>query len=266
MAALKAEVAERLQALKTPQAVMQDFERTIGLKFQELQRQVGESQTLGESRDERIREIGRAMQAVAERLATAESVSQRTHALIVNESEQSAQIRQTVRTEIDSLQAQLAKLPWSGAAIEGIEEKIGARIRELEGELRQKMRLLEFRDSEFRELKAEVQLLNSGRVQGGALVSLSTSPSAQSNAPSVVIPMDIHALRARREDGFSADSHSAENTQGISAAEFASDTLTSGDTTASKDHMRQLQERISADIERARAELREKSGRWKARR
>jgi hypothetical protein len=206
------------------------------------------------------------MQAVAERLATAESVSQRTHALIVNESEQSAQIRQTVRAEIDSLQEQLAKSPWSEAAIEAIEEKISARIRELEGALGQKMRLLEFRDAEFRELKAEVQLLNQGRVRVDAPVSLSPSPSAQSDAPSVVLPMDINALRARREDGFSADSHAAENTQGMSATEFASDTLTSGDTTASKDHMRQLQERISADIERARAELREKSGRWKARR
>jgi hypothetical protein len=35
---------------------------------------------------------------------------------------------------------------------------------------------------------------------------------------------------------------------------------------AGEEQIAQLHERISADIERVRAELREKSGRWKARR
>ena len=55
-----------------------------------------------------------------------------------------------------------------------------------------------------------------------------------------------------------------EHASGDAPAELQGDALSSGG--ANKDHVRQLQERFSADIERARPELREKSGRWKARR
>jgi hypothetical protein len=61
-----------------------------------------------------------------------------------------------------------------------------------------------------------------------------------------------------------ASSQIAEHASGGAPAELQGDAAMSGG--ANKDHMRQLQERISADIERARAELREKSGRWKVRR
>jgi hypothetical protein len=83
-------------------------------------------------------------------------------------------------------------------------------------------------------------------------------------APSVVIPMDITALRARREELGGASSQPAEHASSGAPAQLQGDAISSGG--ANKDQMRQLQERISADIERARAELREKSGRWKARR
>jgi hypothetical protein len=43
---------------------------------------------------------------------------------------------------------------------------------------------------------------------------------------------------------------------------LSNDILNSGN----RDQLKLLQERISADIERARNELREKSGRWKVRR
>ena len=262
--ALKAELAEQVQNLMTPQALIQGFERTISLKFQEIQKQIGDTQKHSESRDEQLRELGRDLQTLAQRLANAESVSHHTRALMVNESEQTAQLRDGLRAEIDSFQAQLSRSPWSDAAGQNIEENLNIKIRELESELAQKMRLLDYRDAEFRELKTQVQSLSQGLPRVGAALPLSQSPDVHPAVPSVVIPMDINALRARREELVGAISQPAEHASGGAPAELQGDALASGGV--NKDHMRQLQERISADIERARAELREKSGRWKVRR
>jgi chromosome segregation ATPase len=265
-AALKADLTEQLQNPKMPQALIQGLERTIGLKFQEMQKQIGETQQHSESGDEQLRELGRNLETLAQRLMNAESVSHRTHALMVNESEQTAQLRDGLRVEIDSLQAQLNRSPWSDAGGQKIEENLNIKIRELESQLAQKMRLLDYHDTEFRDLKTQVQSLSQRlpRVGVGSALPLSQSPAVQAAVPSVVIPMDINVLRARREDMVGASSQIAEHASGGAPAELQGDALASGG--ANKDHMRQLQERISADIERARAELREKSGRWKVRR
>jgi DNA repair exonuclease SbcCD ATPase subunit len=265
-AAFKADLTEQLQNPKMPQALIQGLERTIDLKFQEMQKQIGETQKHSESGAEQLRELGRDLQTLAQRLANAESVSHRTHALMVNESEQTAQARDGLRLEIDSLQAQLSRSPWSDAGGQQIEEKLNIKIRELESQLAQKMRLLDYRDTEFRDLKTQVQSLSQRlpRVGVGSAPSLSQAPAIQAPVPSVVIPMDINALRASREDMVGASKQIAEDVAGGAPAELQGDASASGG--ANKDHMRHLQERISADIERARAELREKSGRWKVRR
>ena len=263
-AALKADLAEQLQNLKTPQALIQSFETSINLKFQEIQKQIGDVQKHSEGHNEQLRELGQDLQTLAQRVASTESASHRTRALMVNESEQTAQLRDGLRAEIDSLQAQLSKSPWSDAVGQNIAENLNIKIRELESELVQKMRLLEYRDAEFRELKTQVQSLSQGLPRVGAALTVSQSPAVQSVAPSVVIPMDITALRARREELGGASSQPAEHASSGAPAELQGDAISSG--AANKDQMRQLQERISADIERARAELREKSGRWKARR
>jgi chromosome segregation ATPase len=264
LAALKADLTEQSQNLKTPLALIQGLERTMGPKIQQLQKQIGETQKHSEGRDEQLRELGRDLQTLAQRLANAESVSHRTHALMVNESEQTAQARDGLRVEIDSLQAQLSRSPWSDAGGQNIEENLNIKIHELESQLAQKMRLLDYRDTEFHDLKTQVQSLSQGLPRIGAALPLSQSPAVQAAVPSVVIPMDINALKARREDMVGASSQIAQHASGGAPAELQGDALASGG--ANKDHMRQLQERISADIERARAELREKSGRWKVRR
>jgi len=261
-AAFKKDLIEQLQNLKTPQALVQSLEKSISLKFQELQKQIGDTQKHGEGQDEQLRELGRDLQILAQRLANTESASQRTHALMVNESEQTAQLREGLRAEVDSLQAQLSRAPWSNAAGQDIEENLNTKIQELENQLAQKLSMLDYRDTEFRELKTRVHSLSQGSPRVGT--TLPQSASVQPAAPSAVIPMDINALRARRDELLGANSPSGEHTLGGASAESQGDTLSSGG--ANKDHMRQLQERISADIERARAELREKSGRWKVRR
>jgi hypothetical protein len=78
---------------------------------------------------------------------------------------------------------------------------------------------------------------------------------------------DTNALRATPDDRLSVGSSKIESTphgpQGLLHEDAEPrDGLLSG----KKNPLTQLQERMSADIERARAELREKSGRWKVRR
>jgi chromosome segregation ATPase len=262
LTALKAELADQLKNLATPQALIQGLESTIGIKFQEFQNELAHTRRGAEARDEQYREIGRELQTLAQRLAEAESVAHQTHALMINESEQSGQRREVLRSEFDALRAQLNQASASDVLIRGIEENFNLKIREMESQLAERMRQWDHREAEFREIRTQVQSLSQGVPRAAGTLPVSADP-----APSVVVPMDINSLRTRREEIGTASRPSAERPAAVPTTESPGDvSLGVGISGGNKEQLRQLQERISADIERARAELREKSGRWRAQR
>ena len=262
LTALKAELADQLKNLATPQALIQGLESTIGIKLQEFQNELAHTRRGAEARDEQYREIGRELQTLAQRLAEAESVAHQTHALMINESEQGGQRREVLRSEFDALRAQLNQASASDVLIRGIEENFNLKIRQMERQLAERMRQWDHREAEFRELKAQVQSLSQGAPRAAGTLPVSADP-----APSVVVPMDINSLRTRREEIGAVSRPSAERPAAVPTTESPGDvSLGVGISGGNKEQLRQLQERISADIERARAELREKSGRWRAQR
>jgi chromosome segregation ATPase len=243
--ALKAGLGDYALALKTAQSLMESLESSIGRQFQELQDQLAQTRNESEARDEQLREADRKIDTLAERLVEAEALAHRTHALMVNENTQGAERREGLRMELDELRAQWTRGPAIDATLRAVEEKLNLKIGEWESRLAQRLSLLDYRDAEIRELKTQVQ--NLGDVlPGTATLNLAAAPAHG------VLAMS-QSFEKGAEAGVPTDLSGGVSPGG-------------GVAVGGREQMRQLQERISADIERARAELREKSGRSKARR
>jgi hypothetical protein len=183
---------------------------------------------------------------------------------MVNESEQNAQQRDGLRSEHDALRAQLNADREHGTAIQDLDENLRRQIGALERRLSQRLALLEQRDADFRQFMAAPQT----RGQQSLCAEIATPGfPAGPLPPPVAVPVDINALGAQREASIRPNAPSADKPPQDAAANLlerpsSNDILNSGN----RDQLKSLQERISADIERARNELREKSGRWKVRR
>src|SRR6266508_1116224 len=100
-------------------------------------------------------------------------MAHRTHALMVNESEQATQVQEGLRTELAGLRTQLSEGQSMGAVIQSVEDNLTVKLRELQSQFAQKMLEADRRDAEFREIKVQLQSLAQRVTQAGA------RPSAQ---------------------------------------------------------------------------------------
>ena len=264
LSAIKAGLNQQQNQQQAMGALLKKVEEMVRIKIQEIQDYLVQGQSNLQNRDAQLTEQKADLQKLAQRIAEVESMAHQTHALMVNENEQTTQLREGFRSDLATLQGQLGERQSMDAVIQGIEESLTVKLRELQNQLAQKMLVMDRRDAEFRDLKAQVQILAQEMPSAGTAL-----PAAQVSTPNRTkeFPIDTNALRAKPEDRLSIGSSKIENTphgtQGLlhEDAEPRDGLLVGG-----KNPLTQLQERMSADIERARAELREKSGRWKVRR
>jgi chromosome segregation ATPase len=264
LSAIKAGLNQQQNQQQAMGALLKKVEEMVRIKIQEIQDYLVQGQSSLQNRDAQLTEQKADLQKLAQRIAEVESMAHQTHALMVNENEQTTQLREGFRSDLATLQGQLGERQSMDAVIQGIEDSLTVKLRELQNQLAQKMLVMDRRDAEFRDLKAQVQILAQEMPSAGT-----ASPAAQVSTPNRTkeFPVDTNALRAKPEDRLSIGSSKIENTphgtQGLlhEDAEPRDGLLVGG-----KNQLTQLQERMSADIERARAELREKSGRWKVRR
>ncbi|HVO93851.1 MAG TPA: hypothetical protein VMT22_13465, partial [Terriglobales bacterium] len=261
LASFKAEVTAQLQMLPTPDQSLKTIEDKFALKLDALQAQILQTQLASEDYGRQFLGLRSEIQTLVQRLSETESATQQTHALMVNECGQEAQWRDGLRSEHESLRAQVAAIQPNDNALRALEEGFQREIGALEDRLIQKWRLLEQQDADLRELKAQFQ--NFAQQSNPADAVLPVSPVTPF-APTVAVPVDISALRAQRE----ASSVGSIKAQPQSVVVGPVDNQEPSETLSNvnRDQLKQLQERLSADIERARNELREKSGRWKVRR
>jgi chromosome segregation ATPase len=264
LSAIKAGLNQQQNQQQAMGVLLKKVEEMVRIKIQEIQDYLVQGQSSLQNRDAQLTEQKADLQKLAQRIAEVESMAHQTHALMVNENEQATQLREGFRSDLATLQGQLGERQSMDAVIQGIEDSLTVKLRELQNQLAQKMLVMDRRDAEFRDLKVQVQILAQEMPSAGT-----TSPAAQVSTPNRTkeFPVDTNALRAKPEDRLSIGSSKIENTphgtQGLlhEDAEPRDGLLVGG-----KNPLTQLQERMSADIERARAELREKSGRWKVRR
>jgi chromosome segregation ATPase len=248
LATLKAELSQ--QAIVTAQSILTNVEEIFGPKINELQSCLLRAQQDGEGRDARLSEMHGELRVIAQRLVQAESSTQQTHALLVNETAQSAQLRDSMMGELAELQSQLAEQRASATSIDSLGRELSARLEILQNQLSQNIATLESRDAEIAALKTQVQ-----NIAQSATVLKSATPAPTVNrlhAP-IGVTVGLGGVKSQTETMMPAPK---------SAAGEPNSLLQTYDAEADgpKEQKRQLQQRISADIERVRAELRKRAG------
>jgi hypothetical protein len=156
-------------------------------------------------------------------------------------------------------------VPARYAVMDRFEENLQAKFRDLQNQLAQNAATIDRRDSELRDLTGQVQSLieQVARAETGSTSSEFSMAERVSESPAVSLELIKTNAPPENRPSLVASRLAAavRGAQRLAGGEGPRDLLVEGE-----DPVKSLQERMSADIERARAELREKSGRWKVRR
>jgi len=226
---------------------VQGIEESLSGKIQELRDYLAREQQDRHGRDAILNELRGQMQLVVQRLVQAEANAQQGHALMVNEAEQ---LRDQMVGELSALQAQLSQRQERDSMIEGLGTELRGRIFEVQNQLSQKLAVIENRDAEIAELKSQVHQLAQLNTQKSAV-----TPTAASRLPSpIAVNIGLGSLNLPPE--------LIPALTPMASVSESSSVMPSPRTPADgpKDETKQLQQRLSADIERARAELRKRAG------
>ena len=267
MSAIRAGLSRQQEQQQATDVLLKSVEDTIRTKFQEIQNYLVQQQGNFQHREAQSTELNTEMHRLVQRIEEVESTAHRAHALMVNENQQTAQLREGLRAEINDLRGRLNERPSLAGVVETVEDHLSAKARELQNQVAEKMLVIDRRESEFRELKAQIQTITQKMMQLDTPSPIVQSGVANRTRESFVVPVEISALRLAPEDRPSAVAAKPTSAPpGIQASADEDATFKERLPEGGKDQITQLHERISADIERARAELREKSGRWKVRR
>jgi chromosome segregation ATPase len=266
LSSIKTELSQQQSQLQPAAALLQNVEETLRTKIAAIQDYLAHEQQSFRTRDLQQREFETQLQRLAQRLRETESTVQQTHALMINETAQAAQQREGLMTELITLRTQLGDAPARYAVMDRFEENLQAKFRDLQNQLAQNAATVDRRDSELRDLKAQVQSLieQVARAETGLASSEFSMAERVPESPAVsleLITTNAPPLENRPSMVASRLAAAARGAHRLAGGEGPRDLLVEGE-----DPVKSLQERMSADIERARAELREKSGRWKVRR
>jgi len=260
IAALKAALLEQQRA-RPDDSRNREVEEMLRDQILELRGQFGQNQRAFLEWQNQAKELRGDIQSLMQRQSQSESLAKQTHALVTQET---AQIRGGLRADLAAIEAQLNERRARDGALQGVEETLNLRLREMHDQLAQGALAHDQRDRELGDLRDQLQLLARQIDQIGQAASL---PSSIRRDPVTVNP---------------AVAPSSDNMPRLQPAELRPTVAVGGADTPpnlfqpaapvnghtsdpSKITAMDLHDRLSAEIERKRAELREKSGRWKVR-
>jgi chromosome segregation ATPase len=288
---LKARFDQQQCDLPSPDGLIRRLEENLERKLSEVERKIGENLSALDRRD--LESVRRADETIAalqggiealqgEMSALQAAVAQRaeiTAAPVVSTVEESvAAIVQELReeltrrqeflhqqdsdriekierlvagfnTEMSAFRGDLATVSGhpSDVPLHALEESLNAKIHTLHQQLAHNVNRLEVRDAELRELNERSE----------SLIQRVAQLSNAMRVPQPSEPASIHTLAP----------HATElGTQEAEATVNRSQSTHPSSVKSEKEQLVKLQERMSAEIERVRVELKERSGRWKVRR
>lgn len=264
---LKTELSQQLNRQQPAEALLKRVEETLRTKIEEIQDHLAQEQQSRRDHDVQQRAFETHLERFGQRMKDIESMAQQTHALMINETTQAAQQRDGVAAELATLRAQLGDAQSRNAAVRGVQETLSARIQELQNQLTQRMPSLDQRDTELRELKAQVQNFTQQTARVGTDLAPSQLSVASRTPEHAVLPLATPARHTAPEDRPGSAPPKLElDKSGPQEPQPEIDAPKDRLLVEGEDALKLLHARMTADIERARAELREKSGRWKVRR
>ena len=253
MAGLKSALLEQQQG-QPNDIMMRNVEEMLRGQIQEVRQQIAQNQRGGQDWESQFIELRGDIHTLVQRQAQAENLIKQTHALVTQET---AQIRGGLKAELVSIEAQLNERRVRDAALQSMEDTLNMRMRELHSQLAQGMLAFDQRDGEIRELKTQVQIL-AQRVSQNSMVP-PVIPLSRPEPTAVPLGGLTPSLQAVELKPTAVSQDSTANL--LQPAAPGNDQSAEPAKVVAMD----LHERLSAEIERKRAELREKSGRWKVR-
>jgi chromosome segregation ATPase len=234
---------------------MKRLEETLVARIGELQRGQKIGGEVLESRERELCDLRVAIQDVSTRMGRLEFAAHQTD-----------QIGDTLRGEIAALKTEVheqqRKLGPTDSMIRGIEAALSAKIEGLQNQLGQKLSTADGR-GELAELKATMQTITQRIAQvepAAAQIQAAATAGAQAAVRNAVGSDSGMVQRGEQLTGQPLDNPT---TMTVESPRNPGEQSNSRD--AEKEQLKQLQQRMSAEIERVRAELKEKSGRWKIR-
>lgn len=260
IAALKATLVEQ-QSTQSNDGLIRSVEEMLRGQVHELHNQIAQNQRGGLEWEKQIKDLRVDLQSLMQRQIQSESLAQQTHA---RETQETAQICGGLKSDLLAIEAQLNEQRSRDAALQGMEETLNLRLREIHSQLAQGMSALDQRDGELRDLKNQVQHLAQQVGQSGQAASFASlsRPDPVSAIPAVAPSSGVMSGLQAAELRPMAAAGSADTMPNLLQPVVPGNGHA---TDQSKISPIDLHDRLSAEIERKRAELREKSGRWKVR-
>ncbi len=245
LAALKAELSR--EELKSAQSLVYNLEENIAAKIGALEGELTAELQRSQNRDGVLHEIRGEIQLLAQRWLQTDTNARQTHEFISNELAQAAQLRDGMIGELTVLRNRLAERQEHDQRIESLAAELSARMFDVQAQLSQNMATLVGRDGEIAALKAQVEQMAQTK-----------------NGVPQVAPNRLHTAIAPSVGfgGLKAQAEALPTLKPAATAPEPNSLLQSydADPAGVKEEKRHLQERISADIERVRAELRKRAG------
>jgi uncharacterized small protein (DUF1192 family) len=237
------------QSEQQMRASLQALQANFDSKIHELQTFLAAEQQDQRTGHALLNELRNQLQLIAQRLIETESSAQQTHALMVNETEQTAQLRNSLMGDLAALQNQLAARQVRDAQLDAVIAELSARFEEIQVQFSENWANATSRDGEIADLKSQMQNF----VHQLAAKSAGPSTANRLHGPGIVTarPAGVQSTL----DAMPMLTPAAQVNEGAPL-------MQSYDTGADavKDQKQQLQQRLSADIERVRAELRKRAG------
>jgi DNA repair exonuclease SbcCD ATPase subunit len=231
---------------------LKKLEETLHARISELQKQQKIGNEIPETYVPQLSAFQAELQGFARRMSLVEAAGQ-----------QAERFGNHLREEIAALKAELieqqGKLRQADSVIRAIEAALSAKIEELQNQLGQKLRTADDR-GELAELKAIMQTITQRIARVEAAIQLAAAVGAQA---AVGNAMGSESGMVQRGEPLTSQPSDNPATMKVESPRNPGEQNNSRD--AEKEQLNQLQQRMSAEIERVRAELKEKSGRWKVR-
>ena len=160
LAGQRADLDQRQLALEEHQTKTRFLEETLNAEIYRLKHQLAEQQTLLNRGDAELHEKQSEMSALQEEIARSEFARRQTEMLAAT---QAQQIRERVKAEVGTLDAQLAEKETALRVLADrareLESVFGARIDDLQIRLAEKQSLVESRDIEMADLRSQINEL-----------------------------------------------------------------------------------------------------------
>ena len=165
-AVLEAKLTETKEAVQRKDSSLQQIEESLTAKVQELQNELKKKEESLASLDEQINDLKSRIEVQLKQKDDLESAIEKAKQEAASHAKRAEQLAEISRIKISALESQLREKEELGrqneSTINGLEQRLTAKIQDFESLVRDKEEQLAGRDAEIKDLKSWLKLLTKG--------------------------------------------------------------------------------------------------------